>query len=473
MTQSNKIKTLVFLDYDKGRDVEILMPLLYYGEKYLNLDIKKAFIFDIDKIRREKPDLVILANTIGSKNHHCIAKYAYENGIKVFALISEGNFRTNGTFDYWGYNTDKKFYQEYVCFWSKRTKKFMEKELPQYKEKFVLTGATGFDRYKIYDFETKESFLKRYNLSQYKKVIGYAGWAFGKLYNPTGLMEIRSTYKEKADDFIEWMKKQQKLVEDILRKAVENNPDTLFILKRHPNEIHPHLVQKDNNEMINLADYPNVLYLRNEEDVHTLISVSDMWLAFESTTVIEAWLMKKDMPTIFINPDPDFNRDINYKGVIIAKDYEKLQNLINEYYSTGKVEEMFSPEKIKSRKEIFEHVIGFPDGFNHIRAGYYLSKTVNKIKSEKHKKKVKINPLYYSRYILTKIGTPFYNKALISKLPKLKKTVWVFERQKLKNFEPLKEKYYKYLDKFHQEHKISEKIKSEEFFEQLLKNPMI
>jgi hypothetical protein len=125
MKSQDKIKALCYFDDDKGRDVEILMPVLYYAETYLNVEIEKAFIFDIDKIRRKKPDLVILANTIGSKNHHYIAKYAYENGIKVFALISEGNFRTNGTFNYWGYNTDKKFYQEYICHWSKRTLDFL------------------------------------------------------------------------------------------------------------------------------------------------------------------------------------------------------------------------------------------------------------------------------------------------------------------------------------------------------------
>ncbi len=463
---NEKIKALCFFDYDKGRDVEILMPLLYFGEKYLNIEVKKAFIFDIDKIRREKPDIVILANTIGSQNHHYIAKYAYENGIKVFALISEGNFRTDGTFNYWGYNTDKKFYQEYICHWSKRTKEFLSRELPQYKDKMVLTGATGFDRYKIYDFETKESFLKRYGLTQYKKIIGYAGWAFGKLYNPTGLMEIRNTHKENADARIKWMKQQQKLVEGILRQAVENNPDILFILKRHPNEKHPHLTQPDNNEMVNLSHYPNVLYLTNEEDVHTLISVSDIWTAFESTTTIEAWMMK-DMPTIFINPDPDFKRDINYKGTVIVKSYEELQQKINEYYETGKVAEMYLPQKIEARKEIVENVIGFADGMNHIRAGYYLMQTVKKV-TPNATKKVKIHPLFLTRFIMLNILRHFYQKTLFEKIPRLKKTVWVFDRYKLKNIEPLKEKYYKYLDRFHSQNKIPEKISDSNFWKKLL-----
>ncbi len=463
-----KIKTLCFFDNDIGRDVEILIPVLFYGEKYLNLEVEKAFIFDIDKIKRYKPDLVILANTIGSKNHHMIAKYAHENGIKVFALVSEGNFKTDGTFNYWGYNTDKKIYQEYVCLWSKRTQKFMLEQLPQYKKKFVVTGATGFDRYKIYDFETKESFLKRYNLTQYKKIIGYAGWGFGKLHNPTGLMEIRNTHKEKAEERIKWMHKQQKEVENFLRQAIENNPDILFILKRHPNEKHPHLTQRDNNEMINLAGYPNVLYLTDQEDVHTLISVSDIWTAFESTTVIEAWMMKKDMPTVFLNPDPDFKRDINYKGTIIARNANEFQKIIDEFYQKGKVEAMNSPERQQARQMIIENVIGYADGMNHIRAGYYLGKTVDKIVPGQTKK-IKPNLLFRTRYILLKIGKHFYYKPLFLKLPKFKKTVWIFDRYKLENIDKLKAKYYKYLERFHSENNIKEKINSNSFWKELLK----
>lgn len=446
-SQPCKIKALCYFDYDKGRDVEILLPVLYYAEKILNIEVEKAFIFDIDKIRRKKPDLIIIANTIGSKNHFLISKYAHQNGIKVFALISEGNFKTDGTFNYWGYNTDKQFYQEYICHWSQRTLNFLLKELPEYKNKMVLTGATGFDRYKIYKFENKKNFLSRYNLSNYKKVIGYAGWAFGKLYNETGIMEIRNTHKENANARIKWMHEQEKNIENILRQAIENNPDILFILKRHPNEIHPHLVQADRNEMINLAHYPNVLYIRNEEDVHTLISVSDIWTAFESTTVLEAWMMK-NIPTIFINPDPDFKRDINYKGTVIVKSYEAFQKKIDEYYQTGQIKEMYDEDKEKARMEILKNVIGFADGLNHVRAGYYLSKTIEKIKPNK-KKKIKLNLLYFTRYILLNIGKYFYHKTIFEKLPKLKKTIWIFEQYRLTNIEPLKKKYFPYISEFH------------------------
>lgn len=464
--QNNKILALCYFDADSGRDVDILLPVIFYAEKYLNIKIEKAFIFDIDKIRRRKPDIVIIANTIGSKLHHQVSQYVYQNNIKLFALISEGNFRTNGTFDYWGYNTDKYFFQEFICLWSNRTKEFLSNELPQFKHKIVLTGATGFDRYKILKFESKASFLKRYNLSQFKKVIGYAGWAFGKLHNPTGLMELKNTFKDNADEMINWMIEQQHCIETILRDAITNNPDILFILKRHPNEIHPHLTQKDNNEMINLSDYPNVLYLRNEEDVHTLINVSDIWTAFESTTVLETWLMK-DSPTIFINPEVDFERDKNYLGTVIVQSSEEFQNKIDEFYKTGKIAEMSTSEKINARNEIVKNVIGFDDGMNHIRAGYYLSKTVENIENDNMTSNVKFNLLFFMRYFLMLIGQCFYIKSLFIKLPKFKKTLWIFDRFKLKNIEPQKEKYYQYLEDFHTSNKINEKINNPDFWNEL------
>lgn len=464
--QERKIKALCYFDNDKGRDVDILIPVLYYAERYLNIEIEKAFIFDIDKIRRKKPDLVIIANSIGSKNHFLIAKYAYENNIRIFTLISEGNFRTNGTFNYWGYNTDKVFYEDYICHWSSRTKSFLSDVLPEHKDKMVLTGATGFDRYKLYKFETKESFLKRYKLEKFKKVVGYAGWAFGKLHNKTGLIEIRNTHKENAEKRIKWMLKQQTIIESILKETIEANPDILFILKRHPNEIHPHLTQKDNNEMINFEHFPNVLYLRNEEDVHTLISVSDIWTAFESTTTIEAWMMK-EIPTIFINPDVNFVRDSNYLGTVIVDSYKALQEKIDEYYDTGQIAEMSNPKLKEARKKIFDNVIGFADGMNHLRAGYYLNKTVDRIVTRKNK--IKLNPLYFIRYLLLMAGSKLYCKKIFIKLPKFKKTVWIFDRYKLRNIESTKEKYYSYLDNYYHRTKLSEKIYDKKIWKTIIK----
>jgi surface carbohydrate biosynthesis protein len=278
--------------------------------------VEFSFIWNIHDIYRKKPDLILMANTIGSRLHFKVSKYAHENGIKIFALISEGNFRTDGSFDYFGYNADKTFYQEYICHWSKRTKEFFDKELPSLQHKNIITGATGFDRYKIYQFEERDEFLKRYNLPRYKAVIGYAGWAFGKIYNQQGRDELR-TYFQDLDKGLKWMDQQMKEVESMLRAAIEKFPQVLFILKRHPNEANPTITTEHPNEMIALREYPNVLYITWTENLHDLINVCDLWTAFESTTALEAWLIDKE--TIYLNPDPDFNRDTTYLGTPISR----------------------------------------------------------------------------------------------------------------------------------------------------------
>jgi len=467
----DKIKVLCYLHQDSGRDVEILLPVIYYLETYLNSVVDVAFIYDIHAIYRKKPDIVLIAtNAIGSILHHKVAKYSAENGIPVFALISEGNFRTDGTFNYWGHNTDKKFYQEYLCMWSKRTYDYFVNELPQYKDKIVITGATGFDRYKIYKFPERLQILKKYNLQGYKKVIMYAGWAFGKLFNEIGLNDIITLHKDNAVKHIEWMKVQMRFVEESLRYVIERNPDILFILKRHPSEKAPHLMQPDKNEMVNLIDYPNVLYLVEEEKIHDIISISDILLGFETTTAVESWLMNKNRPTIFINQDVNFNRDINYKGTLIAKNGKELQQYISEFYQIGSIKAFHAEKLEKARKEIIKSIIGFDDGMNHIRTGYYLNKTINKVKHTNSKTKVNINWTYFGMYILMHVGKYFYSKKLFIKLPKFKKTIWIFERCNLIGFSNNKQVAYKYLDEFHEKNAIRLKIGDKEFWKNLLIN---
>ncbi len=463
--QLDSYKILCYLDYDHGRDVEILMPLIYYAETYLNAKVEFAFIRDIHKIYKKRPDLVLLANAIGSQLHFEITKYAWENKIPVFTLISEGNFRTDGTFDYWGYNTEKTIFQDYICHWSNRTKLFFDEVLPQYKKINVLTGATGFDRYKIYKFIDKKTFLRQKGYEKYSKVISYAGWAFGKMFNKTGIEEIKERYGDEFNEALKWMNEQMLLVEEMLRKAIENNPDILFILKRHPSEIHPHLKQADKNEMVNLKDYPNVIYTIND-NIHDLISISDIVTGFETTTALETWIMK-DTPTILLNNDENFSRDKLYKGSVIAHDYKEFQKYIDEYYATGTIKDFLREEKQKNREILTEETIGFADGLNHIRAGYYLEKSLSKTKPGS-KPKVKFNASHFIWYCLVHIGKYFYSEKIFKTIPKLSKTIWIFENYKLKNLPNLKNKYFKYLDDFYKKNNINEKITTDEFWKQIL-----
>lgn len=458
------INVLCFVDNDRGRDVEMLIPVGMFSERFLNCRFKYAFVYDTFAIWREMPDIVVLPNTVGSHYYYEISKYAYDQKIPVFALTSEGNFRTDGSFNYWGYNKDKFFYQEYICLWSERTANFLKSELPHFKDNIVVTGGTGFDRYKILSKINRKEYLQSKGIyKEYSKVIGYAGWAFGKLFNKQGVEELLYFFSNDKNK-LSWVEDQRRLVESALKYAIEQNPDILFILKKHPNENNPSIIKEGLNEMNQLTSYSNVLYLNQEESVHDIIQISDLWLAFESTTVIEAWLLEKE--TIFINPDPDFNRDPNYKGCILVENGERLNNYIQEFYRNESLTDFYSRDKAEARSTIIRNTIGFADGCNHIRASFYLQKI---IQSKKYlDKKRKFSAKYFIMFFLLYVGRFFYIKSVFEKLPKFKKTVWVFERYRLKNIGVLYKRYYEDYKRFYKNINVESDFLSGRLYQQIM-----
>ena len=461
---NRKVKVLCFTDDAIGRDVEMMLPLRYFAERFLNCEFHHALNIDIHQIYRIRPDVILQANTIGSNLYFEISKIAHDQNIPIFAFISEGNFRTDGTFNIWGFNRDSKFYQEYVCCWSERTAEFLKKQVPEANEKIVVTGGVGFDRYTIYKFMQKEEFLSKYNKPNYKKVIGYAGWAFGKLDHKRGREEL--LYWAGGDEKkFEWIESQRKQVSNILRSAIENNRDTLFILKQHPQENAPERPEPVKNEMSELMGYENVIHISAQESIHDLISVCDIWTCFESTTALESWLMGRQ--TIFINPETDFNRDSLYKGSALVKSYDDFQNLINEYYSIGRIKEFYSSEKDSMRRNLIKNIIGYGDGMNHIRAAAYFQKTLQRVYNAEKKPVYKFHFWHWLVYILIRIAAPVYNRKLYSKLYKLKKHLWVFENYKMTKLESLYEKYIPSFEAFYNRMDIENKLKDSNFIKDL------
>jgi surface carbohydrate biosynthesis protein len=459
-----KTKVLCFTDNATGRDVEMLLPIRYFAERFLNCEFFHALNIDVHQIYRYKPDVILQANTIGSNLYFEISNIAHEQNIPLFALISEGNFRLDGSFDYWGYNRDKKFYQDYVCCWSERTAEFLKIKEPEAAEKIVVTGGTSFDRYTIFKFMQREEFLRKYNKQNYKKVIGYAGWAFGKLDHKRGREELL-IWVRGDENKLKWIEEQRRGVENILREIIKKNRDTLFVLKQHPQENAPERPEPVKNEMRDLAQYENVIYLCEEEAIHDLISVSDIWTCFESTTALEGWLMGKQ--TIFINPDPNFNRDPVYKGSALIQSSNELQRSIDEYYSTCKIERFFDPEKASTRKELIKDIIGFGDGMNHIRASNYFQKTIERSQDSRLKSQYLFHFWHWLVYVLLRTAGPFYNRTLYSRLYKLKKHLWVFENYRMEKLYQLYQKYTPFFSEFYEKYRIEEKFKDGSLVEKL------
>ncbi|MGC9345150.1 MAG: hypothetical protein ACP5E3_20765, partial [Bacteroidales bacterium] len=89
------------------------------------------------------------------------------------------------------------------------------------------------------------------------------------------------------------------------------------------------------------------------------------------------------------------------------------------------------------------------------------------IPGEVEKRGVRMSQKYRFMYFLLMTGRFFYIKNLFLKLPKFKKTVWMFEKWMLENVGQLRKGYKPFLDRFYSEKKISEKIKNHKLWDEL------
>jgi len=213
-----------------GRDMGVFIPILYYCEKILGLSTFFASGIDgcywLDKLN---PRLFIVPDSVGDKNYIKAVKYAAKRVIPAISLTSEGDL--NGEIIdemLWGWNKEKKMYEDLNLQWSERGKKMILEYCPELSGKISVSGGIGFDRYKIYEFMNRREFLKKYK-KDYKKIVCVAGWGFD--YFLSDLLKVSKIYKKEQ---IENFRKERITVNKILGELIQNNKDVLFILKYHP-----------------------------------------------------------------------------------------------------------------------------------------------------------------------------------------------------------------------------------------------
>ena len=373
------------------RDRNIITPVyLYLREKY-KLNVKSGYLQNgFFYLLKYRPKMLLLSNSCGGDINFLLTKIAHNMGIKVVALVSEGNFEAGDEEEFfWGWNKEKILYEDAKILWSERTKNLILKTHPQLKDKIYISGATGFDRYKLLQFMNKEEFLAKNNLKKYKKIIGIAGWGFHVFFEGSVWQAYKELYLSKfGKDQIEMHRRDLFLFRDICKKLIEKNKDILFILR-----FHPATVNIEKSEFFGLENYENVYISYNpyisqvgikgkQDSISNLINVSDLWTGYNSTSLLEAWLLGKT--TFLINPTRvDFVRDNIYKGSPIVLNYEDAQKLITEFFESEKISEFKALKK--ERKRIIKEVIEYNDGKNHIRAARIIYKILLK-DNEKTKK---------------------------------------------------------------------------------------
>jgi hypothetical protein len=395
-------KLILFIEWSsKGRDFEIDLPLMYFFENVLKWEVKYFSIFNLPKILSINPDIVIMSNTTGATENLIIARLIEKSCISLFSHVSEGMFRENDIEEFvYGWNKkEKRFSETFSTVWSKKAYDMAIKHFPKLESFYKISGSIGFDKYSIY---VKD----KLGIKKYKKVIGYAGFDFHNILTKREQL-IESLGRDKFQKIIDLID----MTNSILKNIIKNNPDILFLLKPHPGD-----GNKIPMEIEGLLGFKNIQIVDKDTSIVSAIENSDIWLNINSSTNLEAWLLGK--PSIsFLTDESMFSSDVLY-GSILENNYEKIQNYIDEFYNTGKIQAF--EEKKELRKKLISDYIGFADGLNHVRFMSFLKPYVEKIENGEIKKgkwniPFKIKLKGYIRHFLYSLSKGKYNTPLLKR----------------------------------------------------------
>lgn len=408
----NKVDILSFVGSSRGRDVDIVEPVLCKLEADLNVAIKRCWLYDnfVFDILQNKPKMLILPNAIGCHFHFWACKFAAMLGIKVVTFVSEGDYRyidnSIRTMLY-GWNNEEHLYEDLHLEWSQRNIDYFSTS-PGFDKNIVkLSGATGFDKYKLLDFLSKKKFLIKYKKEQFTKVIGLGGWTFDFAFN-----ENHSTGPIYFGEELVGIKESLCALREGYKTLVLRNPDILFICKKHPltmNEFY--------DEFSLVKGYQNVIVIQTEENIYDMINVSDLWITFDSTTALEAWLLKKI--TLLYNPViQKFNRSSIANGSLILVNQQMLLDAIEEFYKNGMID-AFS-KKEDSRNNIIKEVIAYSDGKNHQRASEHIAALYMGEKKKREKLQISFFIKMIAWGVRNYIRTLIVRSNLFTRIPRVK-----------------------------------------------------
>lgn len=369
MSRKVNILNLEWITVTPSRD-RVIASLVCNYLRYLGYSVFEGSVFNgYELIFKLKPDVLFISNSVGASINSELIEYASKLGIPCFSGFSEGNFRENYIHDFiWGHNKKKTFYEKKIFIWSQKKKELTLKYYPELNSQIKICGGIGFDLYQVRkNHFNKSKFLEKHNKNEFSKIIGVGCFDFGPFYEADSRYTNVKTKTSFSDILI--FQKDRKKFHDCLEELIIANLDRLFLLKEHPsNELGQWA-----SGIEDLEKYKNVITLKNEATIFDCISISDIWITYESTTALEAWLLNKQ--TCLLNPSGgSFNRDEISNGSPLYKTTNEVQLAI-DLSCTGKTIQGYN-EKSHLRSELIENTIQWNDGLNHVRTGNVLAEAI-------------------------------------------------------------------------------------------------
>lgn len=330
------------------------------------LHVEEQSVFDgYHALNRLKPKVLFITNTTGAHENLELMRYAKSRGHLGVSLISEGNFTrdsANHQEMIWGWNKQKNLAEDLYLLWSERTHAITLEHHPELEKRVGVSGGVGFDNYRLGKNQlSRKEFLSSWKKEGYEKIVGIGCFDFGTMYPEDDRYAIN--LKSFTSSQIQRFRNDGVEFDRVLTSVAAANLDILFIVKQHPGGMLGHKAAGT----IEMSKLPNVLVLKSEISIFECIALSDFWLAYESTTAMEAWLMGKQ--TCLLNPSGrDFPRDMLVsEGSPAYVNAQELTHAIEHFYASAVLPGFL--EREERRRQIIKQTIQWDDGLNHVRAG--------------------------------------------------------------------------------------------------------
>jgi hypothetical protein len=317
---------------------------------------------------RHRPRLLYVADPTGARINHEVSLFADRMGIPSVCVDAEGDYLDDKVDEmFWGHITDKKLRQRLKLQWSVRARTSALAVAPDLGDRLKVTGAVGFDRYRLYQFATKDDWRRKYRFD-HPRVVGVAGWTFDYLSIPA---ERAARVQLFGRETVERFERDRDALRAILGDLIRRRPETMFVLRQHPG-----VIDFEATEFAGLERNDNVLVIKDEETVSDSISACDVWMAYDSTTCTEAWMLGK--PTLFVNPSGgDFSRSANYRGTPVFETLEGVEEALSEHEDTGRISAFDALEDV--REKLLADMVQWVDGRNHLRAAHYIERLLEEL----------------------------------------------------------------------------------------------
>ena len=245
------------------------------------------------------------------------------------------------------------FMSDHIYVWSERQKEYWKK-IGALEEDITVIGQARSD---LFFNNTKNSVDSFFNKT--KPLITFFTYE-DDAYVPLELA---------AKEGLSWrgMKKQ---TQELLYELAQIYENYNFVFKAHPQ-------QPDLHELQDLYELPNLKVIGGSEVANELVLRSELIIAFQTTSVLEAMFMdKKVIYTFWDDNIVKIKESIlpfhEAKGIVVSSSFAEFKDTLNRFFNNDESEFNYSESELTQRNEMVSRYFHKPNGktckrfFNHV-----------------------------------------------------------------------------------------------------------